>query len=282
MLNNYVRSNFFVKVKTAVDLGVVNIGRIFWYRLGLVVGFNPVKGLKTSIEQGDFDHDGDMDYIIGNFGRNSQLRTSISEPVTLYTMDFDNNGYLDPILCAFNMGEEFPVFSKDDMVGQLSGLKGKYLNYSDYASAKITDVFSAEELKESTVLKAKNYDTSYVENLGNGQFKLIPLPDNTQFSPVYGILVDDFNNDGNEDVIVGGNFFGTRVKFGRYDANKGDLLFGDGKGKFTPSTVMESGLNIDGEVRDITKITLADKTVVILFVRNNNSIAEYKQEPIKE
>tara|TARA_R110002049_G_scaffold309250_2_gene519259 strand:+ start:1791 stop:5069 length:3279 start_codon:yes stop_codon:yes gene_type:complete len=245
-------------------------------------GLKDSEGWWNSIEQGDFDHDGDMDYIIGNFGRNSQLRTSISEPVTLYTKDFDNNGSLDPILCAFNMGEEFPVFSKDDMVGQLSGLKGKYLNYSDYASAKITDVFSAEELKESMVLKAKNYDTSYVENLGNGQFKLIPFPDNTQFSPVYGILVDDFNNDGNEDVIVGGNFFGTRVKFGRYDANKGDLLFGDGKGKFTPSTVMESGLNIDGEVRDITKITIADKTEVILFVRNNNSIAEYKQELIKE
>ena len=239
-------------------------------------GLNDSEGWWNSIEQGDFDKDGDMDYIIGNFGRNSQLKTSIAEPVGLYTKDFDNNGSLDPIMTSYNMGAEFPVFSKDDMVGQLSGLKGKYLNYSDYASAKITDVFSPEELKGATVLKAKNFNTSYMENLGDGKFKLVPLPVETQFSPIYGILKGDYNNDGNEDWVVGGNFFGTRVKFGRYDANKGLVLWGDGKGNFKPSTVMESGLNIDGEVRDITKITLADKSEVILFVRNNDGIAIYK------
>jgi hypothetical protein len=239
-------------------------------------GLNDSEGWWNSIEQGDFDQDGDMDYIVGNFGRNSQLKTSASEPVTLYTKDFDNNGSLDPILCSFDLGEEFPVFSKDDLVGQLSGLKGKYVNYSDYASAKITDIFSPETLQGTLVLKAKNFDSSYMENLGNGKFKLVPLPVETQFSPIYGILKGDFNNDGNEDLVVGGNFFGTRVKFGRYDANKGLVLCGDGKGNFRASTVTESGLNIDGEVRDITKVTLADTSEALLFVRNNDLIATYK------
>ncbi|NNG10203.1 MAG: hypothetical protein HKM92_08515 [Arenibacter sp.] len=241
-------------------------------------GLENSEGWWNSIEQGDFDKDGDLDYIIGNFGRNSQLKTSTSEPVRLYTKDFDDNGSLDPIMCYYNMGEEFPVLSKDDIVGQLSGLKGKYINYSDYASAKITDVFSSEELKGARVLEAKNFDTSYMENLGNGQFKLLPLPAETQFSPIYGIWSEDINGDGHEDIIIGGNFFGTRVKFGRYDANKGLVLLGDGKGNFKPSTVMESGLNIDGEIRDITKITLADKSEVMLFVRNDDRIAIYKIE----
>jgi hypothetical protein len=48
-----------------------------------------------------------------------------------------------------------------------------------------------------------------------------------------------------------------------------------------PSSVRESGLNIDGEVRDITKITLADKTEVLLFVRNNDGMAMYKIESTK-
>jgi hypothetical protein len=244
-------------------------------------GLEDSDGWWNSIEEGDFDNDGDMDYVIGNFGRNSQLKTSITEPVTLYTKDFDNNGSLDPILTYYNLGEEFPVFSKDDMVGQLSGLKGKYLNYSDYAAAKITDVFSSEELQGALVVKAKNFDSSYMENLGNGKFKLVPLPVETQFSPIYGILCEDVNNDGNEDIILGGNFFGTRVKFGRYDANKGLLLFGDGKGNFRPSSVRESGFNIDGEVRDISKITLTNGTEVLLFVRNNDGVAMFKIESTK-
>ena len=78
------------------------------------------------------------------------------------------------------------------------------------------------------------------------------------------------------DLILGGNFFGARVKFGRYDANKGSLLLGDGKGNFKPTSILENGLNIDGEIRDITKIVLADKTEMMLFVRNNNNIATYK------
>jgi hypothetical protein len=179
------------------------------------------------------------------------------------------------------MGEEFPVFSKDDMVGQLSGLKGKYVNYSDYASAKITDIFSPEILKEATILKAKNFESSYLENMGEGKFRLVPLAAQTQFSPVYGILVADINSDGNKDLILGGNFFGTRVKFGRYDANKGNLLLGDGKGNFKPTSIPESGLNIDGEIRDVTKIILADKTEMVLFVRNNDILATYKIGPAK-
>ncbi len=239
-------------------------------------GLNDSEGWWNSIEQGDFDNDGDTDYIIGNFGRNSQLKTSVSQPVTLYTKDFDSNGSLDPILCSYDMGEEFPVFSKDDLVGQLSVLKAKYINYSDYASAKITDIFSPEVLKEANILKAKNFSSSYMENLGKGKFRLVPLPTEIQFSPIYGSFASDVDHDGNMDLILGGNFFGTRVKFGRYDANKGSLLLGDGKGNFKPTSILENGLNIDGEIRDITKIVLADKTEMMLFVRNNNNIATYK------
>ncbi len=239
-------------------------------------GLKDTQGWWNRIEEGDFDNDGDTDYIVGNFGLNSQLKASPDEPVQIYYKDFDNNGSLDPILTSYIMGESYPVFSKDDLLGQLSGLKRKYVNYSDYADQKITDVFTSEELSDAQILEAKNFATSYIENLGDNRFKVTPLPTPAQFAPIYGILIQDLNADGNLDVILAGNFFGTRVKYGRYDANKGLLLIGNGKGNFKPVSTQESGLNIDGEVRDITSLKLVDGEELILFARNNMGVKTYK------
>lgn len=239
-------------------------------------GLTDSQGWWNSIESGDFDNDGDMDYIVGNFGLNSQLKASPDEPVQVYYKDFDNNGSLDPILTSYIMGETYPVFSKDDLLGQLSGLKRKYVNYSDYADQKITDIFTSEELSDAQILEATNFATSYIENLGNNHFKVTPLPAPAQFAPIYGILVHDFDKDGNLDIILAGNFFGSRVKYGRYDANKGLLLLGNGKGNFKPINTQESGLNIDGEVRDITSIKLADGKELLLFARNDMGVKTYE------
>ncbi len=239
-------------------------------------GLDNSQGWWNSIEQGDFDNDGDIDFVLGNFGLNSQLKASVEEPVSIYAKDFDSNGSIDPILCSFIMGENYPVFSKDDLLGQLNGLKSRYINYSDYADQKITDVFTSEELEGATVLKAVNFSSSYLENLGDGKFDLKPLPSVAQFSPIYGILAGDFNQDGNLDIIMGGNFFGTRVKYGRYDANKGTYLLGDGGGGFNAVNNVESGLNLDGEVRYIALIEQSDKSRLLVFTKNNAALQVYK------
>ncbi|MGX1928567.1 VCBS repeat-containing protein [Flagellimonas sp. 2504JD4-2] len=238
-------------------------------------GLKDSEGLWNKIIADDFDNDGDVDFALGNFGLNSQLKASISEPVSLYVKDFDGNGSLDPVLCSYIMGEEFPVFSKDDLVEQLNGLKNKYVSYEDYANERITDVFSPQELEDSQILQAKNFSSGYLENLGNDQFAFKALPKEAQLSPVYGMLSKDFNGDGHKDILLGGNFFGTRVKYGRYDASKGTLLLGDGKGNFAGTDVAENGLNIDGEVRDIALLNLANDKKIVVFVKNNGPVEVY-------
>ncbi|WP_203226897.1 VCBS repeat-containing protein [Confluentibacter flavum] len=239
-------------------------------------GVDNSQGWWNSIEEGDFDQDGDMDYIIGNLGLNSQLKASLSEPVTLFAKDFDENGSIDPILCSYILGENYPVFSKDDLLGQLSKLKSRYVNYSDYADKKITDIFSEEDLKGSHILKATNFETSYLENLGDNRFQLSALPYTAQFSPIYGILVRDFNKDGYLDILFGGNFFGSRVKYGRYDANKGLLMLGNGSGQFQTVDNLESGLRIEGELRDILDVRMANNTQLLIFAMNNGKLKIYK------
>ncbi|MCW5517202.1 VCBS repeat-containing protein [Muriicola sp. Z0-33] len=256
--------------------------RIFENTSGILKEITETAGLDNSwgwwntIEEGDFDNDGDQDYVIGNFGLNSQLKASEEEPVELFVKDFDGNGSLDPILCSYIMGESYPVFSKDDLVGQLNNLKSRYVNYSDYAGQKMTDIFSQKQLEDAQVLKATNFASSYMENMGNGTFKLSALPRTTQFSPVYGIISKDLNADGNLDLLLAGNFFGTRVKYGRYDANKGVLLLGDGHGKFKFINNAESGMLINGEVRDVISVKGSDGQELVIFSQNNMPVEIYK------
>ncbi|MCP9767688.1 RNA-binding protein [Lacihabitans sp. LS3-19] len=238
-------------------------------------GLGESNGWWNTIEEGDFDNDGDMDYVLGNFGLNSQLKASAKEPVSLYAKDFDNNGTLDPILCAYNNGENYPVFSKDDISMQLSYLKSRFVNYSEYANQKITEVFKSDELKDALELKAYTFSTSYLENLGNDKFKLNSLPAQAQLAPVNGIVIEDFNNDNKLDIVLGGNFYGTRVKYGRYDASKGTLLLGDGKGGFAISDNIKSGFNVDGEVRDIVNVKISGGKQMLIFARNNATLKTY-------
>jgi hypothetical protein len=59
-----------------------------------------------------------------------------------------------------------------------------------------------EELKGALQVKANHFANSYIKNLGGGKFEMTSLPVATQFSCIYGMLADDFDGDGNLDVLV--------------------------------------------------------------------------------
>ncbi len=238
-------------------------------------GLKNTEGWWNSIGEADFDGDGDMDYILGNLGLNSQIKSSDDEPVSIFARDFDNNGSLDAILCYPILGKSFPYNSKDDIQDQIPFIARRFPTYKSYSNVTLTDIFSEEELKDAVKLYAYNFANSYLENKGNNQFSLTPLPLTTQFSPVHAIHCADYNKDGKYDCILAGNFFGSRIKFGRYDANHGILLLGDGNGNFKPLNDLQSGFKINGEVRDITDIKLISGGNMIIFVLNNDSLKLY-------
>ena len=150
------------------------------------------------------------------------------------------------------------------------------MKYNEYAGLTIEQVFTPKELEGAKVLYAKNFETSYIENLGNGEFKVSALPKQSQFSPIYGLSSGDFNKDGHIDILMGGNFTASRVKFGHYDAIKGICLLGDGSGQFKYLDASDSGLMISGEVRDIKKLSSSNGEEYYVFVRNNDSPKIYK------
>jgi hypothetical protein len=130
-----------------------------------------------------------------------------------------------------------------------------------------------EVLNSGIILDAYTLKTSILMNHGGSEFKLKPLPQEAQFSPIYGISVYDFNKDGFVDILAGGNFYRAKPEAGKYDASYGCLLIGDGKGNFDFLPNRISGLTVKGEVRDFEIIE--DKNILIV-VQNNDFVEIFK------
>ncbi|WP_449436381.1 hypothetical protein [Pedobacter steynii] len=182
-------------------------------------------------------------------GLNSQCRVSDQEPAELVYKDFDNNGAIDPILCFYIMGKSYPYLSRDEMLDQINIMRTRFPNYKSYADAGLKEVFTEEELKDAKVLKTNYLKTAYFEGTSNGRFKEKQLPLQAQFAPVYTIISLDYDRDGNKDLLLCGNINQSRIRFGKYDANHGVLLKGNGKGAFKYVPELQSGLKLKGDVR---------------------------------
>ena len=235
----------------------------------------PSNGWWNSICAGDFDGDGDQDLVIGNIGLNTQFHASPEQPLSLYYNDYNKNGSLNPVMAYFIQGVNYPVYSKDDLTDQLPGLKKRFLEYHDYAAAKMDDLFTADQKKDEQVLKAGMMETIYLENRGKEGFALRHLPKEVQYSPVYAMETMDVNRDGHPDLVLAGNNAWTRIKFGRYRANHGILLLNDGKGNFSYVNQRMSGLDVRGDVRSMQQVSTPEGPVLI-FGLNDAPACTYR------
>ncbi len=224
-------------------------------------GISNQVGWWNSIVSGDFDKDGDMDYVVGNVGGNSYYKASDIYPVVMYAKDFDNNGSYDafpglylPSSHTDTLKKLYPAQTREDAVKQMISMRGKYQNFKTFAGATLDQLFTPEQMKGAQQLKANYFSSSYLQNNGNGKFELKPLPIAAQVSTLNGMQVDDFDGDGNIDIAINGNDYGTEVSVGRYDALNGLIMKGDGKGGFAPQTILESGVFIPGNGKALVKI----------------------------
>ena len=229
-------------------------------------------GWWNRISAADMDGDGDLDLVIGNCGTNTQFHASDKEPMNMYYKDFDGNGSIDPVFCYYIGGVSYPAVSRDDLTDQLPGLKKKFLEYKAYATATINDVFTPGQLKDAGVLKAETMETVYLENQGSKGFVKHTLPLPAQYAPIYGIVMEDFDRDGKKDILLAGNNTWTRIKFGRYSANHGVVLLGDGKNNFTYLPQLKSGLTLKGNVKNLKLIHAGLATKIIAGINDDNAV----------
>ncbi|HXH20381.1 MAG TPA: VCBS repeat-containing protein, partial [Chitinophagales bacterium] len=231
-------------------------------------------GFWNCITQGDFDNDGDMDYVLGNLGLNTRFKAKQNAPLELFASDFDENGSLDVISCFNEDGKVYPCKQLRTLTPRINGLAKKFYKTEHYGRATIGDMFNLFQLSKAIHLFAFETATCYLQNNGGTSFTLTPLSLEAQFAPVNDILADDVNHDGNLDLLLVGNFYYAEVERGRYDSFKGLYLTGNGKGNFTPLSLTESGFVVDGDARGIIKITQGKGTLYISS-QNSDSLITY-------
>lgn len=221
----------------------------------------------------DLNGDASPDLLVGNLGINSQAKASEKQPVELYYKDFDDNGSIDPILCTYIQGKSYPYLTRDELLEQVPTKRPKFTSYDSYSNATLTDIFGESELKDAKKLEANYLKTAFLVQNQQGKFEEKQLPIEVQFAPIYTISVTDYDQDGKKDLILCGNLNKARLKFGKYDANYGLLLKGDGKGQFVSISQRQSGFNLQGDIRSAVSIKNH-----ILFGINQQSVRAFKSK----
>ncbi|RXG16071.1 VCBS repeat protein [Leeuwenhoekiella aestuarii] len=233
-----------------------------------IVALAETSGWWFSIEKGDFDNDGDEDFIIGNLGANYKYQTTLEKPFDIYYDDFDNNGKGDIVLGYYNGDGHFPLRGFSCSSEQIPSLKKEIKQYNIFASLEIDEVYGKKDLERSLHYTADTFNTIYLENTGDN-FKVHKLPTEVQLAPINDIIVQDFNKDGNLDALLAGNLFVSEIETPRADSGTGVLLLGDGTGAFKVQTSKDSGFFANGDVKRIVPLQVQGKEIIL--VGNNNA-----------
>jgi hypothetical protein len=234
-------------------------------------------GWWNSINAGDFDNDGDTDYVAGNLGLNNYYQASQQFPMKVYAKDFDGNGSIDPITaCFFKMDDDSkqlcPVHFWEELNSLSPRFRRQFASFADYGNSTMERVLSKDDLQGTLVLEGNYPQTSIIENLGNDKFRIKSLPISAQFSPVFGILVEDFNGDSDLDVIMIGNDYGNEVFSGRADAFTGLFFAGNGRGDFTSINSIHSGFKISGDGKALVKLFNGKDHQLLVAAQNQDSL----------
>ena len=240
-------------------------------------GLEDKTGFWSGMTAADFDKDGDMDFIVGNLGTNTKLRKELAGQLRMQIKDIDKNDTKEHIV-SYSRGKDwFPINGKDEMGKQIpSIINKKYTAYHMFAGKTVEEIFGDKELEGAVEKRVNTFESVYLENQGNKTFKMVPLPALAQVSKIMVLRTEDVDKDGNLDVIVGGNFNGASMYQARYDAFFGLILQGNGKGGFRPLIPTDTGLMLEGDIRDIKQVK-TKAGILYLVARNNDKLQVFKK-----
>jgi hypothetical protein len=236
------------------------------------------KGWWFSLEGADFDKDGDIDLVAGNLGLNCRYRASRDKTFDVYANDFDKDGKWDIVLSYYQGDKQYPLRGRECFVRQNPGIALKFPTYEKFGEATVSDIYTRKALDESLHLQAETFASCYFENDGKGNFKMHNFPNEAQLSSINGMIIDDFNKDGNLDILAAGNLFNMEVVTPRNDGSIGVYMEGDGKGGFKIKPARESGFFAPDDVKSLALVKLKNNEKMVLVGKNNGKLQIFKNK----
>lgn len=215
-----------------------------------------------SIEKGDLNGDGKMDYIVGNLGENNKFHPSKKFPLEIYCHDFDGNGTNDIVLGAYQNGICYPVRGRQCSSEQMPFIKEKFPTYAQFAVADLLRIYGEIKLDEALHFSVTSFSSVAFMSDGNG-YQIQRLPSECQMGPINRSVIQDYNNDGYLDVLMAGNNYGVEIETIRYDAGRGAVLLGDGKGGLKVLSPLQSGFLDNNDVKDVVSVRFKNRTLII-------------------
>jgi hypothetical protein len=244
-----------------------------------IEGISNVNGWFQTITASDLDKDGNIDYIIGNWGKNNKFHPTEEKPLHIYADYFDDNSSFDIALSKVSKtGDLLPIRGKECSTQQTPFLDDKVKTFAEFASATMPQIYGLEKLDNASHFITHSFASVILKNKGNGQFEIIELPNEAQFSPTLNIEVTDVNNDGYLDVFGVGNVNDSEVETIRYDASKGYVLLGNKTGSY--QFLNENSYFNNKEAKTIEKIII-DGSLHFIILNKNDELTILKTNNAK-
>ena len=212
------------------------------------LGLSKLTGWWNGVATGDFNNDGLIDIVATNWGLNWRNKPTINKPNRVYYGDLYGDGTTAAIEASLIDNEWKPDRRLNILRAALPPIRENILNFEDLGKSNVRSAFGSI-IEKAKFLDVVEFRSGIFINNSNASMEFIPLPDNAQLTPSFGVVVEDFDGDTFNDIFLSQNFFATNPEYSRSDSGRGLILKGNGKGGFSAMTSKESGIKIYGEQR---------------------------------
>ena len=231
-------------------------------------------GWWNGIAGSDLDHDGDVDYVVTNFGLNTKYHVSMDQPTLLYYGDFDGTGKKQLVEAEYEDKLLYPIRGKSCSTNAMPFLKDKFTTFHAFASADLTSIYTTQCLRKADRYQVNTLESGVLVNDGHGRFMFQLLPRLAQVSPGFGVVLTEVDGDGHVDLYMVQNFHSPQLETGRMDGGVSLLLRGMGDGSFDPVWPDRSGLVVSGDAKSLVTTDFNGDGWVDFLVGINDGVPE--------